>query len=182
MTEFHSLLKQVRMFAMDIDGVLTDGSIIYGNNGDEYKRFHVQDGLGIAAAARLGITLAWITGRSHEGSVRRARELRVKHIVQEVSDKVLVLKELCEAEGIPPFEVLYMGDDWNDIAALQFAGVSAAPANAVPEVRKRVHYTTACCGGHGAVREVCEALFTAQGKMKEALSFYEKLPEGWGRN
>ncbi|GAB4462950.1 MAG: HAD-IIIA family hydrolase [Armatimonadaceae bacterium] len=166
------LLARVRLLALDVDGTLTDGGVYYDDLGRESKRFHIQDGLGIVAAQRVGLQIAWITGRESSLVERRARELGVSWLRQGVRDKATALRVLSEESGVSPDAIAFMGDDWNDLPALQTAGVALAPANAVPEVRARVHWVTERAGGSGAVREAIEMILRAQGTYEAALAAY----------
>src|SRR5262249_24725986 len=115
---------------MDVDGVLTDGALIYDSQGGELKRFHVSDGLGIVLLQQIGIEVAWLSGRAHHGVERRAKELGVTLVLQGVRDKHLALQRLSDDTGIPLAATGYIGDDWNDLPALEIAGVPIATANA----------------------------------------------------
>jgi 3-deoxy-D-manno-octulosonate 8-phosphate phosphatase (KDO 8-P phosphatase) len=156
--------KSVRLIVMDVDGVLTDGRIVYGAAGDELKSFSVKDGLGLRAAHRAGLVTAILTSRSSGAVARRAAELGISEIHQGVAEKVGTYESLLERYGVTDEAVAYLGDDLNDLPLLARAGLSAAPADAAEEVKSRVSYVAARAGGHGMVREVIELILKAQGK------------------
>jgi 3-deoxy-D-manno-octulosonate 8-phosphate phosphatase (KDO 8-P phosphatase) len=172
-------LARVRLLAMDVDGVLTDGTLGYGSDGAEQKRFHVHDGLGLTLLAARGIQIVWISGRVNPAVERRAQELGVGRLLQGVRDKQVALQELTQALGLAVEQVAYIGDDWNDLGAFAASGVRIAVANARREVRERADFVTAAAGGQGAVREVCDALLDASCGREQALTDYiEALHSG----
>jgi 3-deoxy-D-manno-octulosonate 8-phosphate phosphatase (KDO 8-P phosphatase) len=181
--EIEARLAGVRLLAMDVDGVLTDGRIVWGANpatGDlvELKAFDVRDGLGLSLARAAGIGVAWITGRVSEVAAQRAAELGVAWLRQRVRDKGAELRALCETQGIALSQVAYVGDDLNDLPAFAQSGVKIAPADAVAEVRERADWVTAASGGRGAVREVVEAILKARGEWESAQArFLQALAE-----
>src|SRR5579862_1570243 len=148
---FHERLSAVRLLAMDVDGVLTDGVVQYDQDGKELKSFHVADGLGIVAAQRNGLRIAWISGRVHAGVVQRASELGVAHLMQGVKDKGSALRQLCKLEGITLSEVAFIGDDWNDLPAFEAAGVRFAVSSAELEIRSRADWVSPRPGGRGEI-------------------------------
>lgn len=168
-------LASIRLLAMDVDGVLTDGTLAYDSGGGEQKRFHVADGLGLVLLRQVGIEIAWISGRASVPMERRARELGVRHVMQGVRDKSKTLREVCSALAIPLEETAYIGDDWNDLPALAIAGVGVAVANAVEEVKQAAAIITRDAGGQGAVREVCMRLIEARGVRAVCLQNYLAL-------
>jgi len=151
----------VRLAAFDVDGVLTDGRIILGPHGDEYKAFHVRDGHGLVRLREAGVTLAVITGRQSAVVDRRMRELGILHVYQGVRDKRAQLLELLELLSIAPANTCYVGDDLPDLGAMQIAGLPVAVADACPEVIAAAAWVTSAAGGRGAVREVCDAILRA---------------------
>ncbi len=171
-TVLNERLAHARLLAMDVDGVLTDGTIVYDTQGGEQKRFHVADGLGLVLLRLQGIEVAWITGRSSTLVERRARELGVTQVVQGVRDKGVALRQCCESLRVAVAEVAYIGDDWNDLPAFALAGVRIAVANAAPEVKERADIITLHMGGQGAVREVCDKLLEARGERESCLRTY----------
>lgn len=149
----------IQLFAMDVDGVLTDGSVFIGANGFELKRFSILDGLGLARLRDRGIALAWISGRASPASTSRATELRIPHLIQGRVDKVTALQELAAQLGLSAENICYMGDDEIDTAAIAWAGIGVAPPGAMPEPLAAADYVTRRAAGNGAVREVCDLIF-----------------------
>ncbi len=170
--ELRSRFARIRLLAMDVDGVLTDGGLLYSSTGEEHKRFHISDGLGIVLLRLFGVRVAWISGRSHHGVERRAKDLGVDYLLQGIRDKEAALIQLSEHCGMPLSEIAYIGDDWNDLLAFRAAGVRVAVANAAVEVKAAADLITQYSGGEGAVREVCMALLDARGQREEALRRY----------
>ncbi len=163
----------IRLIAMDVDGVLTDGSINLDDNGVETKRFSVRDGLGISVWMRLGFEAAFITRRSGGALNHRARELGVKHIVQGSKDKQAALRDLADATGVRVEEMIFVGDDWPDLSAFKIAGLSAAVADADELVRGRASVVLSRPGGAGAIRELVEELLKAKGMWRQATDLFE---------
>jgi len=154
---------RVRLFLTDVDGVLTDGGILYDASGLESKRFHVRDGHGIKMLQRAGVAVGIITGRSSEVVAIRARELGVGIVRQGASDKMAVWQEILAETGIPAGETAYVGDDIVDLPILRAVGFSAAPRDAEDYVLDAVDYVSSRPGGKGAVREIIEFLLRASG-------------------
>jgi 3-deoxy-D-manno-octulosonate 8-phosphate phosphatase (KDO 8-P phosphatase) len=169
-------LLRLRLLAMDVDGVLTDGTIYLGNEGEELKGFDVKDGLGIRLACEAGLILAFVTGRTSRIVERRARELGVSEVVQGTRRKDEALRRLAEKYGLSWEEVGFIGDDWNDWPALEWAGCTFAPADAFEDIRRNVDWVTSSPGGRGAVREVIELILRTQGKYEEALQRFLSPP------
>jgi 3-deoxy-D-manno-octulosonate 8-phosphate phosphatase (KDO 8-P phosphatase) len=172
LTRLQERLARIRLLAMDVDGVLTDGTFAYDSEGGEHKSFHVADGLGIVLLRLTGIEVAWISGRASAIVERRGQELGIRHIVQGVRDKNRALRALCDSLAMPLEEVAYIGDDWNDLPALQIVGVAIATANAAEEVKRAADFVTYHAGGQGAVREVCMQLIDACGSRETCLKRY----------
>ena len=170
--ELSTRLARIRLLALDVDGTLTDGTVMYSDSGREMKSFHIQDGLGIVLASFVGLQVAWITGRQSAIVERRAKELGVSQLRQGVRDKAVALSEVAVRAGVLPEEVAFMGDDLNDLPALRTASVAIAPANAVSDVLQSAHLVTRLAGGQGAVREALEAILRARGDYDVALGFY----------
>ncbi len=166
--------KQVQLLLLDVDGVLTDGSITYGTGGGESKSFNTQDGLGIRLLQDSGVAVGIITARSSEAVTRRAQDLHLTHVYQGKQDKLTVFEEILKESGLRPPQVAYMGDDWLDLPILNRVGFAAAPANAVPEIRQRVHYTAEHRGGRGAVREVCDLILEARGQLDKMRARFDR--------
>lgn len=164
--------SDVRLLALDVDGVLTDGHLWFGNSGEEMKAFDIQDGLGVKLLQRGGISVALITGRQSELVARRARELGIEQVIQGREDKRIALAELCQQLGLQPAQAAYMGDDLPDLGAIRTAGLGLAPANAHDLVAVHADYQTRRSGGGGAVREACELILRAQGKLDTLLEAY----------
>lgn len=164
--------SQIKLLVMDVDGVLSNGQIIYDQNGHETKCFDVQDGFGIECLHQAGFQTAIITGRQSAMVDKRAKELKISHYLQGRSDKLTALQEILADTDITLAECAYVGDDWVDIKALQSVGFAVAVANAHNEVIKRVDMVTTRAGGHGAVREVCDVLLKATGHYDSILARY----------
>jgi 3-deoxy-D-manno-octulosonate 8-phosphate phosphatase (KDO 8-P phosphatase) len=154
---------RVRLFLIDVDGVLTDGGIIHGGDGVETKRFHVRDGHGIKMLQRGGVTVGIITGRTSEAVAIRARELGIAIVRQGAFDKLRVWREIIGEQGVRPEETAYVGDDIVDLPLLRAVGFSAAPADAEPYVLEAVDFVSSRPGGDAAVREIAEFLLRANG-------------------
>lgn len=168
----------VKLLALDVDGVLTDGSINIGAEGELFKAFNARDGLGLSCLLRSGVRVAIITGRKSAIIHRRAEELGITELYEGVKDKRKILAELAENAGLKQEEIAYMGDDLNDLPALTYAGLPCAPADAAPEVIRASVFTAQNCGGHGAVREAAELILKAQGKWNEIVNAYLKQGQG----
>lgn len=147
---------------MDVDGVLTDGRIIYGADGTEYKCFYAHDGYGITRAIEKGLTIAWISGRKSKVVAMRARELGITSLHQDVDDKVSVYEALKVKHKLHSKEVCFIGDDEFDLPLLKKVSISAAPSDAVEAVRAEVDFVTTAPGGRGAVRELLDMILSAR--------------------
>ncbi len=163
MTPTENCAAVVRLLVLDVDGVLTDGLIYYGNSGDELKTFNIKDGLGIKLLQKAGVKVAIITGRQSEIVARRARELGIEDVVQGREDKCQALLELCQRHGIELQECAYMGDDLPDLGAIVAAGLGMTVADASATVHEAAQWRSRYNGGCGAVREACEFILTAKG-------------------
>jgi 3-deoxy-D-manno-octulosonate 8-phosphate phosphatase (KDO 8-P phosphatase) len=170
--ELADKIMAVKLVVFDVDGVLTDGRIIFSNSGEETKLFDVKDGHGIKILMRMGIDVAIITARESEVVRRRARDLGITHVFQGIKDKKKSLEELVKASGITPAEMAYMGDDIIDLPVLKRVAFSAAVADAVAEVIERVDYVAQRPGGRGAARELAELILKVQGKWDEVMKLY----------
>lgn len=157
-------LRNIRLFATDVDGVLTDAGMYYTESGDELKKFNTRDGMGIKLLQRAGLITALVTQEATKLVARRGEKLAIPEVHQGAMDKLPVLKDMAARHGVTLDQVAYMGDDINDLQALRAVGFSAAPADALPAVRKAVAYVCRAKGGEGAVREVAEMILEAQGK------------------
>jgi 3-deoxy-D-manno-octulosonate 8-phosphate phosphatase (KDO 8-P phosphatase) len=174
--ELEVRLGKVQLLLLDVDGVLTDGSLYYGPDGEALKRFHVKDGHGIVmwrvAGGRTGI----LSARTSGPVTARARELRLDPVLQGQKDKAQGFAEALRLTGLTAEQVCYVGDDTNDLAPLSLCGVAVAPADACPEARAAAHWVTSVPGGQGAVREVTERLLKAQGKWAGVLEVMQRPP------
>ncbi|EED36779.1 3-Deoxy-D-manno-octulosonate 8-phosphate (KDO 8-P) phosphatase [Luminiphilus syltensis NOR5-1B] len=156
--------QPIRFLALDVDGVLTDGAVIYDNSGEELKAFNIKDGLGIKLAQRAGIEVAIITGRQSMLLERRAQELGITTLIQGREDKLAVLRDLLDERELSPEQAAYMGDDLPDLAAIMSVAVGACPSDATAEVLQAADWVSHKPGGSGAVRELIEMLLIAQGR------------------
>lgn len=154
---------EIRMLVLDVDGVLTDGRLYYGDNGEEFKAFNIRDGLGIKLLQQAGVPVAIITGRVSDIVSRRARELGIEEIIQGREDKREALLELCRRHGLTLDDCAYMGDDLPDLGAIVAAGLGMSVADACPAVREAADWRSSVAGGCGAVREACEFILGARG-------------------
>ena len=161
-TGLSARLRRIRLVVLDVDGVLTDGRIIYDDRGRELKCFDVRDGFGMKRAMSHGLQFAIISGRNSRVTTRRAKELGVGDVVQGRQDKLAVYRELRSKYGIDDRETCFIGDDDLDIPVMRAAGLSAAPSDAMDEVRKIADIVTRRAGGRGVVREVVDAILRAQ--------------------
>ena len=148
---------------MDVDGVLTDGTVAIAADGSETKNFSILDGLGLIRLHQAGVTVAWISGRASGATTVRATELRVPHVIQGRTDKLMALQELASQLGLAAKQVCYMGDDDIDAPAIAWAGIGAAPATSMPAALKAAAVVPARPAGLGAVREVCEQILASRG-------------------
>ncbi len=164
--------REVRLLLLDVDGVLTDGTITYTHDGGESKGFNTQDGFGLRILQDAGVEVGLITARTSEAVSRRAVDLKLRYVFQGSGRKNEVFDKILLESGLRPHQAAYMGDDWLDLPLLGRVGLAAAPANAVAEVRQRVHYVTGASGGRGAVRELCELILEARGELAALLGRY----------
>lgn len=158
----HSKLANVKLLVLDVDGVLTDGRLIYGANGEIGKAYNVKDGYGLRQLLNHHVHVAAISGRRSEGAAIRLSELGFEHIFLGCKDKIAQLSKLQSALNIDVSETAVMGDDVPDLAMMELAALSIAPGDAVKKVRAYVDWETTALGGQGAVREVCDALIDAR--------------------
>lgn len=162
----------IRLLLLDVDGVLTNGSLLYSGSSVEGKAFNTQDGFGLRLLHEAGIDVGIITARKSEVVARRAEELKMRYIYQGMLNKSVALMDIMKTSGLRPFEIAYMGDDWLDLVLLQQVGLSIAPANAVHEVKEAVVFVTKRGGGEGAVRDACDLILEAQNRTDELLQQY----------
>jgi 3-deoxy-D-manno-octulosonate 8-phosphate phosphatase (KDO 8-P phosphatase) len=159
--------KKIKLLILDVDGVLTDGSIILDNHGNELKSFHVRDGHGIKMLMKAGIHVAIITGRQSKVVERRAHELGIKDVFQKCYDKKIAYDKLAQKYSLDNSEIAYMGDDIVDIPVLKRSGLSVVVADADRETKSFAQFITTKEGGRGAVREFCDILLQAKGLWKD---------------
>ena len=154
--------SRIRLLVLDVDGVLTDGVLVYGPSGEETKRFHVRDGLAMQVARRSGIEIAILSGRASASVTRRMSELGIVEVHQGISDKAAELRALLGRLAIGASEAAVMGDDVPDVPMMRMAGLALAPSDAAPETRRAAAWVSRAPGGHGAVREAVEMLLRAR--------------------
>ncbi len=165
--------EKIKLFAMDVDGILSDGKIIYNSYDVETKAFFVQDGVGIKALQSFGIEIAIITGRTSPMVERRARELGITHLIQGRDDKFTALQALADTLGLSLQECAYMGDDLPDLKAVREAGLGISVPNGCRETQAVADIVTGKTGGNGAVREVCDLILRAQGHYDAFIAQFE---------
>lgn len=165
--------QKVKLVLLDVDGVLTDGRLYYGNAGEELKAFDIQDGLGIKLLQNAGIKVGIITGRSSGLVERRAKELGIDHLIQGREDKLTALNELLEKITFEFEEIAFVGDDLPDLAIIRRVGLGITPANGNHLIASQALWQTKKSGGNGAVREVAELILSAQGKLESTLALYQ---------
>jgi 3-deoxy-D-manno-octulosonate 8-phosphate phosphatase (KDO 8-P phosphatase) len=173
--QLRRIAKDIKLLILDVDGVLTDGSIILDNEGNEFKAFHVRDGHGLKMLAKAGIRVAIITGRQSTVVDRRARELGIAEVYQKCYNKTAAYEHLLQKWGLSSAEVAYIGDDIVDISLLMKVGLPVAVADATQEAKALALLITTQRGGRGAVREVCELLLKSQDKWDDLLDEYHHL-------
>lgn len=166
--------RAVKMLVFDVDGVLTDGSLFYDNEGLEYKAFNSRDGHGIKMLRASGVDTGIITGRTSQIVLHRARNLGIAHIYQGAEDKLEALQSLLQATGLAPRQIAYMGDDVVDLPALNRCGLAITVPDAPIEVKARSHYVTSAAAGRGAAREACELIMRAQGTWAGQIALYDR--------
>lgn len=152
----------IKLFAMDVDGILTDGTVHIASDGTETKQFSILDGMGLVRLAKHGIATAWISGRPSGATTTRATELKIPHLVQGRTDKLDALQELAAQLDLGHDQIVYMGDDDIDAPAIQWAGLGVTVPDAMPAALAAADYLTARPAGRGAVREVCEHILRAK--------------------
>jgi 3-deoxy-D-manno-octulosonate 8-phosphate phosphatase (KDO 8-P phosphatase) len=165
-------LRRLKLVCMDVDGVLTDGTIYLSPSGEEWKGFFSRDGIGLKCLHLAGLDSAFVTARGSPAVEQRARELGVRYVVLNSNDKADALRKLCARRGVELAESAFIGDDLQDLGAMALAGVAFTVNGAAKEVRARADVTTAARGGEGAVREVIDQILKAQGKYDDVLSHF----------
>lgn len=164
-----SSLKHIRLFATDVDGVLTDAGMYYSESGDEMKKFNTRDGMGIKLLQRAGIITAIVTQERTKLVAWRGEKLTIPEVHQGVMDKLSLVRDMAERHGLSMEQVAYIGDDVNDVATLEAVGFSATPADGMPQAVAVVDYVCEKKGGEGAVREIIEMILEAQDKSVNAI-------------
>lgn len=178
MVDFGKTAQKIRMLVLDVDGVLTDGTIYMGNEGELFKGFNAKDGMGISYAIRNGIDVCIITGRKSEIVRRRAAELGITCVLDGVHDKAAALKEIAASHKITLKKIAYIGDDLNDLAPMNICGLSFAPCDAADPVIDFCDYVLTSNGGNGAVREAIDLVLDAQGKLDSIVDSYINSGQG----
>jgi len=171
---------QVKLLALDVDGVLTDGSLTFDENGRLLQTFNVRDGFGLVAARRAGLIIAWISGRASAVAQKRFEELELHHCLLACADKAAAMRDLQAQHNLTSEECCFVGDDLPDLPAFAVSGLKIAVADAMPEVIGRADYVTQAAGGRGAVREVIEKILDAQGKWPELLDGFTRADAALG--
>ena len=169
-------LKRIRLFATDVDGVLTDAGMYYAESGDEWKKFNTRDGMGLKLLQKAGIITAIVTQERTKLVAWRAEKLAIPELHQGVLDKLSLVREMAARHGLTLSQVAYIGDDVNDLETLKEVGFSAAPADGMPQVIAVVDYVCQKNGGEGAVREICEMILAAQGSRPKVRSSKFEVP------
>jgi 3-deoxy-D-manno-octulosonate 8-phosphate phosphatase (KDO 8-P phosphatase) len=165
-------VDRIKLLVFDVDGVLTDGTIMIHGDGSESKAFNIKDGAAIVWAQRAGLGVALLSARSADSTAARAAQLGISTIIQGSANKITGFEQILAGAGLTDEQVGYMGDDLQDLPVLRRAGFSAAPADASPEVRAAVHWVSASGGGRGAVRECIEHVLRAKGHWRSAVADY----------
>ena len=166
------MMQDVKLIVLDVDGTLTDGSILFSDNGVQAKAFHVADGLGIVMAQAVGLRVAVISGRASRAVEMRLSELKVTDLVQNCGDKAAGIRDLLAKYDLQPGEIAYVGDDINDLPAFDVAGVKIAVANSADALKSGADWVTPRSGGQGAVRDAIEEILRRQGRLEEAIAAY----------
>jgi len=169
---------RVRLILFDVDGVLTDGTLIVHADGSESKVFDIKDGTGIVWAQRLGLTVGLLSARSSAATSQRAAQLGITLLHQGVASKLDTYEQIADSLMLDDDEIAYMGDDILDLPVLARVGLAAAPADATEDVRSRVHWVAKANGGAGAARELIELILRSQRLWDKVLATYLSVPEG----
>ena len=165
-------MQTIKLIALDVDGTLTDGTLLYNSDGGQSKAFHVADGLGIVMAQAAGLKIAVISGRSSGMVEARMAELKVTELVQNCGDKAAALTQIMAKYDLLPEETAYVGDDINDLPAFAVAGLKIAVADASETLKSQADWVTPRRGGAGAVRDAIEEILRRQGRLEEAVAAY----------
>ncbi len=170
--EIKERAKKIKLVLMDVDGVMTDGKIVFASNGVEAKQFDAKDGVGIKLAQRVGIKIGLITGRTSEAVSRRAQELDIEEVHQGQRQKIIVYDEILKRLSLKDEDICFIGDDVVDIPIMKRVGLPVAVADAHTDILPFAIYRTSCRGGQGAIREVIDIVIRAQGKWEEMMKRY----------
>jgi 3-deoxy-D-manno-octulosonate 8-phosphate phosphatase (KDO 8-P phosphatase) len=171
--ELSEKAKKIKLLLLDVDGVLTDGRIIYDSRGRDLKFFDVHDGLGVYLLKKAGIDTVLITAKGSRAISPRARDMGVAEVFENISPKTAVLEKILGKFKVDASEVCFVGDDLVDLCLMKRVGLPVAVFNAAPEIKQASSHVTLRHGGRGAVREICELILKSQGKWKEALKTYD---------
>ncbi len=174
MQDIHEKAKSIKLVIFDVDGVLTDGSLFIGDDGQEYKAFNSRDGHGMKMLQKNGVTIAIITGRTSQVVKHRMSDLGIKHVYQGQLDKMIAFKHLCEELEIKSEHIAYVGDDVVDLPVMIQVGLAIAVQDAHSAIKNHAHWTTPSKGGCGAARDICEMIMQAQGTWEDELASYTK--------
>ena len=166
-------LRRVKLFLTDVDGVMTDGTVIMGQ-GVELKRYDIQDGLGIVMLRNNGIKTGWVSARPSVATQARAADLKIDFLAQPTDGKVPAIEQILAQSGLSWADACFVGDDLVDIGVFRKAGLAVAVANARPEAKAEAHIVTRASGGHGAVREIADKILKAQGKWRATVESFAK--------
>lgn len=172
MQDIQKKASQIKLVIFDVDGVLTDGSLFLGDDGQEYKAFHSKDGHGMVMLQQSGVMIGIITGRTSEVVRKRMESLGIKHVFQGQKDKLPAYEELKQELSLSDEQVAYVGDDVVDLPVMTKVGLSIAVQDAHALTKEHAHWITPSNGGRGAAREVCEMLMHSQGQLDSALEYY----------
>jgi 3-deoxy-D-manno-octulosonate 8-phosphate phosphatase (KDO 8-P phosphatase) len=164
--------QQVKLLLLDVDGVLTDGKLYFGNDGNELKAFNTLDGHGIKLLQKSGVKVGIITGRKSQLVQKRASDLGIEILVQGREDKLVALKEILDDHPFSMSEIAFIGDDYPDLTVMTKVGIGITVANAIPTMLEHSDWKTNRKGGEGAVREICDLIMTIQGTFEDALAPY----------
>jgi len=172
MQDIKEKAAEIRLIVFDVDGVLTDGSLFIGDDGQEYKAFHSKDGHGMVMLRQTGVEIAIITGRTSEVVRIRMSSLGIEHVYQGKRDKLPAYEELKQTTGLSDHQIAYVGDDVVDLPVMTRVGFAIAVQDAHALTKRHAHWVTPSCGGRGAAREVCELIMDAQDTLQPALQHY----------
>lgn len=156
-------LGQIKLLSLDVDGVMTDGGLYYTDEGVQFRKFNVKDGLGIKRVIKVGVQVCIISASRQVSTMTRAEHLGIQHVRIGVEDKLAALHEIAGGLGVDLHEVAHVGDDLTDVALMEHVGLPMTVCDAVPEAQAAARYVTAKPGGHGAVREICDMLMRGRG-------------------